>query len=252
GLVIYSEGTVFSAGANLNVFLELFKSNDTEKLKAFILKGQKAYTDLRYAKFPSVAAVTSLTLGGGAEFALHSGAIQAHTETVMGLVELGVGLIPCWGGCTALLCRAYEKTGDAKAAILHTFETIAGMKKSPSAFQARDLLFLRETDKFTMNKDRLLFDAKQRVLSMVNGYEPRKECVISIPADAKGAVQSIIEKSQGHDTAVLEALQNVLCSGGSESDIRELECSEVLKLKDKDKTEARIANMLSTGKPLKN
>jgi 3-hydroxyacyl-CoA dehydrogenase len=130
-----------------------------------------------------VTAPAGRALGGGCEITLHSSAVQAHAETYMGLVEVGVGVIPGWGGCKELLAANWKTRScrAAGAAVATAFQTISTAQVSKSAAQAKDLLYLRETDGITMNRDRLLADAKARALSMVEGYTPPKPHEYRLP-----------------------------------------------------------------------
>ncbi|MDD3030174.1 MAG: 3-hydroxyacyl-CoA dehydrogenase NAD-binding domain-containing protein [Alphaproteobacteria bacterium] len=269
GLVVYNEGDVFSAGANLEKGLLAAKEGRFSELRYSIRLGQKAYHALRFAPFPSVAAPAGLALGGGCEITLHCSAVQAYAETSIGLVEVGVGLIPCWGGCTQMLGRAFGVTknpDDSMAPVLRVFDTIRHAKQSTSAFQARDLLFLRKTDGITMNRDRLLFDAKERLLSMVAGYKPPKPLQLKLPGvRGYGILEAMIEAERAsgealpHDVTVAKALAMVLCGlkhnealPVSEAQILGFEHREFMKLERTPETAARIEHILKTGKALRN
>jgi 3-hydroxyacyl-CoA dehydrogenase len=152
--------------------------------------GQKVYKALKYAPFPVVSAPSGMALGGGCEILLHSDHVQAHAETYTAdLVEVGVGLIPGWGGCKEMILRyqqeereAYDKaTGGKKlwfspkntpmGAVRKAFETIAMAKVAKSAQEAKELRYLKKTDGITMNRDRLLFDAKQKAIELAKDYK---------------------------------------------------------------------------------
>ncbi len=268
GLVIYNEADAFSAGANLGLMLFEMNVSLFDVLSDLIKHGQQAYHELRFAPFPSVAAPSGLALGGGCEIALHCSAVQAHAETTIGLVEFGVGLIPCWGGCTQMIGRAFEKKHIAGPVppVFQVFDIISHAKQSTSAFDAREYLFLRESDGITMNRYRLLHDAKQRVLELAKNYQPPAERQLELPGPAgRTALNLVIDglhvagKITEHDVTVSKALAAVLCGGDhgltapvSETKLMELEHREFLKLEHSSKTAARIAHMLKTGKPLRN
>jgi 3-hydroxyacyl-CoA dehydrogenase len=269
GLVIYNEGDYFSVGANLNVFMNHIKAGKFADIEIFIRQGQAAYHALRAAKFPSVAAIIGMALGGGCEIALHGSTVQAHAEASLGLVCPKVGVIPGWGGCTQMLGRAFEaqkRFGGAKPAVNQAFETISSAQVSKSAAQARDMQFLRPADAITMNKDRLLFDAKQKVLELSKDYHPPEPWQFSLPgASGRSALDLVIEaakqagQASPHDVTVWKALAMVLCGGEgvpngpiTELQLMELECREFMRLIRTPETAARIEHMLKTGKPLRN
>ncbi len=183
-LVIANDGDNFSVGANLGLVIFAINIALYDQLEEMIGMGQQIYKALKYAPFPVVSAPAGRALGGGCEITLHSSAVQAHAETYMGLVEVGVGVIPGWGGCKELLGRQLENPKLPKGpvpAVASAFQTISTAQVSKSAPQARDLLYLRETDGITMNRDRLLADAKARALSMVEGYTPPKPHEYRLP-----------------------------------------------------------------------
>ena len=268
-LVIYNEGENFSAGANLG--LGLFAANiaawgEIEKLVAL---GQQVYKKLKYAPFPTVAAPFGMALGGGCEILLHSSAIQAHAETYTGLVECGVGLVPAWGGCTEMLARWAGSKVMPKGpmpAPAKVFETVSVATVSKSAFEAKEYLFLRESDGITMNRSRLLADAKAKALSLVANYAPPEPPVYQLPGTAgavafKMAAQEFRKKgiATPYDMVVTAELANVLSGGTAdiidrptEQDILALERAAFMRLIKQNGTLARIETILTTGKPLRN
>lgn len=161
-IVFYNGGPVFAAGADLKEFLSFIEN--PLQLQAYIEKGQQLFHALQIAPVATIAALSGKALGGGLELALHCQAIQAHAETYIGLVENQVGIIPGWGGCKELLLRCSERFGSDNA-IKHCFDLIQSCKVSASAMEARQSGILRDSDGISMNLDRLLFDAKQQVLS---------------------------------------------------------------------------------------
>ncbi|MEW6124912.1 MAG: 3-hydroxyacyl-CoA dehydrogenase NAD-binding domain-containing protein [Pseudomonadota bacterium] len=268
-LVIYNEGQNFSVGANLG--LALFACNiaafgEVEKLVA---TGQKAYQDLKYAPFPTVAAPAGMALGGGCELLLHSSAVQAHAESYIGLVECGVGLIPGWGGCKEMLTRWQTEPTLPKGpmpAPSKVFETVSVATVSKSAAEAKELLFLRKTDGISMNRDRLLADAKARALALVDGYQPPKAQDLTLPGPS--GKTAMVMAAEGfhrrgiatkHDLVVADALATVLSGGGadhiepvSEAQVLELELAAFMRLIRTNATLARIEHTLETGRPLRN
>ena len=140
-----------------------------------------------------------MALGGGCEICLHCDAIQAHAETYMGLVEVGVGLIPAWSGCDELLTRwvrRKDRPGGPMPPLAQAFETIGMAKVAKSAAEAKDLLLLRGGDGITMNRDRLLADAKAKALALVEGYVPPETAPISLPGPTgRAALEMAVDGS---------------------------------------------------------
>jgi 3-hydroxyacyl-CoA dehydrogenase len=269
-MVIANDGTNFSVGANLGVALFAANLAMWPAIEMSIAQGQEVFRRMKYAPFPVVGAPSGMALGGGCEILLHCAAIQAHVESYMGLVEVGVGVIPSWGGCTELV----ERWQAAKAAprgpmpaVAKAFETISTAKVSTSTDEARELLFLRESDGVTMNRDRLLADAKARALALVAaGYEPPKPVELALPGPSgKAALDMAVEgfRASGaatpHDVVVASHLAHVLTGGDtdvttpvSEDGMSRLEREAFLALVKTPGTLARIEQMLETGKPLRN
>jgi 3-hydroxyacyl-CoA dehydrogenase len=268
-LVVYNEGSNFSAGVNLG--LALFAANiaawpDIERIVAL---GQQTYRALKYAPFPVVGAPSGLALGGGCEILLHCDAVQAHAETYMGLVECGVGLVPAWGGCTEMLDRWSSHPAWAKGpmpAVAKVFETLATATVARSASDAKELLFLRPTDGITMNRDRLLADAKARALALVDGYAAPTPRHFVLPGPSGGLALTMMADSlrrrglaTAHDLVVSQGLASVL-SGGDDADLsRPLaedrllaeERRQFMRLIRHPLTLARVESVLETGKPLR-
>lgn len=269
GLVIYNEADNFSAGVNLGLALFALNIAMYPAIEDLVKQGQETYHALRFAPFPTVAAPSGLALGGGCEITLSCSAVQMHAETYIGLVEVGVGLIPGWGGCTQMLGRAFGKKkrfGGPIPPVAQVFETVSVAKVAKSAFDARDLMYLRETDGITMNRDRLLFDAKQRALELAKDYKPPEPLVLNLPGPTgRAALGLAVEgfrlagKALPHDVTVSKALAAVLCGGErdfttptTEEQMLELERREFMKLVHTPETVARIEYMLKNGKPLRN
>jgi len=271
GLVIGNEDPrAFSAGANLALILSQAQEGDWDELALAVRAFQKATMSLRYSPFPVVAAPFGLTLGGGAEITLHADRVQAHAELYMGLVEVGVGLIPAGGGTKELLFRftrelaPYEEA-DPFEAVKRAFGLIAMAQTSTSALEARKMGFLRDGDGISMNRDFLLSDAKRKVLELAPDYRPPlPPSIRTLGDEALGnlryAVWSFREAGQisDHDARIGLELAYVLAGGEgpgrevSEWDILDLEREAFLKLLGTRKTQERIAHMLKTGKPLRN
>ncbi|WP_428394548.1 3-hydroxyacyl-CoA dehydrogenase NAD-binding domain-containing protein [Lichenicoccus sp.] len=268
-LVLYTDAENFSAGANLG--LALFAANIAAwgEIEKSISAGQQAFKALKYAPFPVVAAPAGLALGGGCEIALHADAIQAHAELYMGLVECGVGLVPGWGGNGEMLARWQTAPGLPRGpmpAASKLFETVSTATVSKSAAEARALLFLRETDGITMNRDRLLADAKARALSMVTDYTAPAVPELRLSgAGGRAAMQLAVAAlhkqgmAKAHDLVVADGLAELLSGGdtdlidpASEKSLLDLERRMFMRLIRTPATLARIEHMLETGKPLRN
>ncbi len=269
-LVVHNEGTNFSVGANLG--LALFAANIAlwPAIEALIAEGQRVYKALKYAPFPVVGAPSGMALGGGCEILLHCDAIQAHAESYIGLVEVGVGVVPGWGGCKEMLARWIanpKRPGGPMPPVAKVFEMISTAQVSTSAEEAREMLILREGDGITMNRDRLLADAKAKALALLAaGYEPPTEPVFQLPGpSAKAALDLAVAgfRASGaatpHDEVVAGKLACILSGGDtditdtvSEDELYRFEREAFLELVRHPDTLARIEHMLATGKPLRN
>lgn len=269
-MVIYNEGTNFSVGANLGMALFALNIAAYGEVEKLVKAGQDTYKALKYAPFPVVGAPSGMALGGGCEILLHCDAIQAHAESYIGLVEVGVGIVPGWGGCKEMLFRAAANEKMPKGPIPATstvFETVGTAQVAKSAVEARDKLFLRSTDSITMNRDRLLADAKLRALYLAENYHPPEAPdELSLPGPSGHAALSMAVdqlaasgKATPYDQIVADHLARVLTGGSAdptepvrEDDLLELERTEFMALVRKAGTLDRIEHMLETGKPLRN
>ncbi len=268
-LVVYNEGSNFSAGANLGLALFALNIAAWSEVEKSIRGGQDAYKALKYAPFPVVSAPFGLALGGGCEILLNSDAIQAHAETYTGLVETGVGIIPGWGGCGEMLSRWAENPRQPKGPmppVSKVFEIVSTATVAKSAAEAKEYGFLRHTDEITMNRDRLLHDAKQRALSMVDGYEAPEKPEYRLPGPTgKAALDLAVDsfhkqgKATDHDVTVAGELAYVLTGGDTditetvtEAQMLKLEVEAFMRLARNPKSQARVEHMLETGKPLRN
>ncbi|RED44668.1 3-hydroxyacyl-CoA dehydrogenase/enoyl-CoA hydratase family protein [Aestuariispira insulae] len=268
-LVVYNEGSNFSAGANLG--LALFAANIAAwpEIENIVETGQEAYKALKYAPFPVVGAPSGMALGGGCEILLHCDAVQAHLETYIGLVECGVGLVPAWGGCKELIDRWTKNPkwpNGAMAPVGKAFEIISTATVAKSAEEAKTHLFFRDHDRITMNRYRLLADAKAYALELVDGYEAPEESTYRLPGEsAKVAFEMAVDgfhrmgKATDYDRVVAGELGAVLSGGDtdvteelSEDDVLELERDAFMRLARKSGTLARVEHMLLKGKPLRN
>jgi 3-hydroxyacyl-CoA dehydrogenase len=262
-LVIGNDAPNFSAGANLMLILLEAQEGNWEEIDQMIRAFQQTMQALRYAEVPVVVAPAGLTLGGGCEIALHGDRIQAAAETYMGLVEAGVGLIPAGGGTKEMLARS----GASASALQRTFETIGFAKISTSAADARRLELLRSGDGVTMNRERLISDAKALALERVReGYQRPVPRTIAVGGEGALAAFKLgihLARRGGriseHDAVVARALASIMAGGSlphaamvSEDYILDLEREAFLKLCGEKKTLERIQYTLKTGKTLRN
>ena len=258
-MVIANQGENFSAGANLMLVLLMAQEGEWDDLARAIHRFQQVNLELKYARRPVVAAPFARALGGGCEIPLHAARVQASAETYMGLVEVGVGVIPAAGGCKEMLLRLKDPR--------RVFELIGMAKVSSSAAEARHLGFLTHADRISMNPERLIGDAKELALSLVDGYSPgapRTDIKVggeSAFAALKLAAWSMHEGNyiSDYDLMVAEKLAHVLSGGRltgeqtvSEQYLLDLEREAFLSLCGNIKTQERMQYMLKTGKPLRN
>ena len=273
GLVVGNQGGNFSAGANIMMLLLAAQEEEWDDINLMVHALQNAIMRLRYSSKPVVTAPYGLTLGGGCEIAMHGNKMRAAGETYIGLVEVGVGLIPAGGGTKEMTMRtmdAWAKAPDADpiAFLKKTFETIGMGKVATSAQEARAFGFLRDSDSISMNGDRLVQDAKQEVLNLdAAGYVPPVERT-DIPVLGEAAESAMklalhMMKRGGfisdHDALIGRKLAHIMSGGTinhktqvSERYLLDLEREAFVSLCGERKTQERIAAMLKTGKPLRN
>jgi 3-hydroxyacyl-CoA dehydrogenase len=286
GFVICGDRENFSVGANLMDLLLLAQEAEWEEIDAVIRSFQRMTAAIKFCPRPVVAAPFGLTLGGGAEICLHSAHRQPHAETYMGLVEAGVGLIPAGGGTKEMLLRAVDATAalappdpkapassfaqspEMNAALKRTLETIAMAKTSTSAADARSLGLLSPADRVTMNRERLLLDAKAAAVTLAGaGYAPPQPRA-RIPAPGTAALAALETGiflmgeagfASEHDQKVARSVAYVLVGGRitpgvpiTEQHLLDLERNAFLSLCGERKTQERIAYTLKTGKALRN
>ncbi|HEY8394193.1 MAG TPA: 3-hydroxyacyl-CoA dehydrogenase family protein, partial [Thermaerobacter sp.] len=290
GLVISSHVRPnFCVGANLMLILLAAQEGEWEEIDAMVRLFQRANMRLKYAARPVVVAPYGMTLGGGCEVALHGARVVAAAETYLGLVEVGVGVIPAGGGTKEMLVRAIEDvpevfsgkyaqtpgpattdmTGRVNLQVLvnRVFETIGTARVATSAAEARQLGFLRDTDAIVTNGEHLLHEAKRAVLALDEaGYRPPARRRIPVVGDSGRALMELAAISMHwggwaseHDLKIARKLAHVLAGGdvppGTEVDeeyLLDLEREAFLSLAGEPKTQARMQHVLKTGKPLRN
>lgn len=272
GLVIGNDGQHFSAGANLALILMLAVEQDYDELNMVVQQFQNTTMHIRYSGIPVVSAPHGMTLGGGCEVCLHSDKVNASAETYIGMVEVGVGVIPAGGGTKEMVLRAsdsYQKDAVELPELQKRFLTIAQASVATSAHEAFDLgILVKEKDQVTVNPQRVIANAKRMVLEMHNnGYTqpiPRKD----IKVLGRSALSSLIVAIKSytragyiteHDEKIAEKLAYIMCGGDltapgqvSEQYLLDLEREAFLSLLGERKTLERIEYMLNKGKPLRN
>jgi 3-hydroxyacyl-CoA dehydrogenase len=268
-LVVGNDGLHFSAGANLMLLLLEAQEGNWDEVDLMIRAFQGATMGLRNADVPVVVAPAGMTLGGGCEIVLHADRVQAAAESYVGLVEVGVGLIPAGGGTKEMLARSMDELppgADVLPFVQRVFETIGFGTISTSGPDARRLGYLRAGDGITMNRDRLIADAKTLALSLVGGYVPPQPR--SIPVGGANVLAALklgvhlawrAGRISDHDALIGRKLAWILAGGDipaattvSEQHLLDLERSAFLSLCGERKTQERIAHTLKTGKPLRN
>jgi 3-hydroxyacyl-CoA dehydrogenase len=258
-MIVANEGETFSAGANLMLVLLAAQEGEWDELNLAIQRFQQMNMALKYAAKPVVAAPFSRVLGGGCELVMHCTRAQASAETYIGLVEVGVGLIPAGGGCKELLARLHDP--------VRIFELIGYAKVSLSAEEGQKLGLLHRSDPISMNPERLIFDAKALALSLAPNYSPgapRND--IQVAGESAYALMKLGAWSarEGHyisdyDMIIAEKLAHILSGGRvsgsqnvSEQYLLDLEREAFLSLCGNPKTQERMQYILKTGKPLRN
>ena len=271
GLVIGNQGGNFSAGANLAMVLMMAVEEDWDELDMMIRQFQQTVMRVRYSSIPVVVAPHGLTLGGGCEMTLHADRVQAAAETYIGLVELGVGLIPAGGGTKEMAARVSDslEAGDPENNTLtNAFMNIATAKVATSAQEAFGMHILRRGDRISMNKGRQLADAKVLVQELMEGGYTQPTPRTDIKVLGKTALGTLLAGIQGmrlgryisdHDQKVAGKLAYAICGGDlsypqrvSEQYLLDLEREAFLSLCGERKTLERIQAILQGGKTLRN
>ena len=271
-LVIGSDATAFSAGANLMLVLLEAQEENWEEIDLMVRSFQSAVVGLRYADVPVVVAPAGVALGGGCEIILHGDRVQAAAETYMGQVEVGVGLIPAGGGTKELLVRAIDHkpdgVEDSLPFVRQAFELIGYGTVSSSAADAQQLGLLRDIDRVTMNRERVMSDAKSRARELArSGYQPpQRRQAIPVGGDSvRAGLELGVHLAwragyiSDHDALIGRTLANILSGGAlphattvSEQHLLDLEREAFLALCGETKTLERMSHTLKTGKTLRN
>ncbi|MET3650392.1 3-hydroxyacyl-CoA dehydrogenase/enoyl-CoA hydratase family protein [Dyella japonica] len=268
-VVIWQTGEPFSAGADLKGALGLLQAGKFDDFEKMVANFQATSMRIKHSLVPVVSAVRGLALGGGCEFQMHSARTVAALESYIGLVEAGVGLLPAGGGLHELAIRAAKANPeDPFEALKKVFETVAMAKVSGSAMEAKQLGLLRDSDIVVFNAYELLYVAKKVALSLAeSGWRPPMMARnIPVAGDVGTATfqASLANLAEGyfaspHDVAIATRIADTLCGGkierGSQVDeewLLQLERKHFVELAKTEKTQARIAHTMTTGKPLRN
>lgn len=283
-LVIGSDAEHFSFGANIGFFMLACNTASWWAISDMVKQGQDAFMGLKYAPFPVVSSLSGMALGGGCELNLHVDAVQAHLESYIGLVEAGIGVIPGWGGCKELLLRHYAAGREsAKAiaagkkpevlmpagpmpAISKVFEYISTAKVAGSAQEAQEMMILNGRSRISMNRRRVLADAKALSLELAKDYKAPEPFTVRLPGETGYTALMMAVgnfrangKATPHDEVVCAALAKVLTGGDTditqevtEQQLLDLEHEYFMQLVHTQATRERIAHMLNTSKPLRN
>lgn len=271
-LVLANDGANFSVGANLLLLYMAASQGMWKDIEEIISLFQQTSKRLRYSSIPTVAAPFQLTLGGGCELSMWCDRIHAHAETYVGLVEVGVGLIPGGGGNIEMVARTLENapvspTYPTEPLLMRALETVAMAKVATSAEEAKELLYLSSRDSFSMNRRFQLHDACKVALAMADsGYIPPRKRSFRLPGENGYATFAMGLKSflgggfiSEHDYKIALKVAHVMTGGKtnsyqevSEDHLLDLEKEAFLSLCGEEKTMARIAYMLENNKPLRN
>jgi 3-hydroxyacyl-CoA dehydrogenase len=277
--VITNDAPNFSVGANLMLLLMSAQEEEWDEVDLAIRAFQGMTQAIKFSPKPVVIAPFGMTLGGGVEMSLHAAVRQPHAELYMGLVEVGVGLLPGGGGCKEMLLRAIDSASTIRPggrgesvelmeAMKRAFEAIAMAKVSTSAQEARSIGLLTASDRITMNRDRVVTDAKERALELLrSGYEPPQPRT-DIPAPGENILAALKmgihlmrqgEYITEYEVKIGTKVAEVLCGGNvtpgtpvSEQYILDLEREAFKSLSGEKKTQERIQHTLKTGKTLRN
>ncbi|MCX7634891.1 MAG: enoyl-CoA hydratase/isomerase family protein, partial [Syntrophales bacterium] len=274
GMVVGNHAANFSAGANIFKVLMLIQLGDWDVLEKMITDFQNANMRMKYLSKPVVTAPAGLTLGGGCEMAMHGAKCQPCGETYIGLVEVGVGVVPAGGGCKEMMVRVTEGLPDGvveaglnlQTLYAKAFENIGTAKVATSAVEAMELGFIRKTEGISMNRDQQIWDAKQVVLGLAKFYKKPQPALIPVMGENfRGMAEAILYNMRHgnfateYDVHIGRKVAYILSGGDcaegtfvTEQEILDLEKEAFLSLAGEKRTQDRIMHMLNTGKPLRN
>jgi 3-hydroxyacyl-CoA dehydrogenase len=261
GLIVHNDAQHFSCGVNLEGVLEFVANEDWEGIDRFLDHFQQTCLSLKHAPIPVVSAPSGLSLGGGFEVVLHSDKVIFHANSVTGLVETLVGVVPGGGGVKEILHRWYDREGDVTKAAWQAFKNIGYGKTARSPLEAAPLAMFREgIDDYVMNRDRLLQTAIDAVLELSYDYCATRRPPLAMPGrDVWQEMQDWLSRTQQqgvltpHDVATGTQIAMIVTGGDIDAgEICDLERKAFLTLAKTDKTRARIEFMLEYGSPLRN
>ena len=269
GIIIANDGMQFSAGVNLNIFLNMAINKRWKEIDLFLSQFQLACNQLRYANFPVIAAPSGLAIGGGYEVVSQTDYVVAHSNSVLGLVESLVGLIPAGGGCKEMLRRWYndpQSKKDPNFASLKVFNILGYALTMDSPSKSKDYKFLGKEDFMVMSRDRLIAEADKKIKSVMDNYTPPKEISLNLPGSTVmpmmlEILENLFEtnKIKQHGLTVGKKLGFMLSGGNtdisqklSEKQLLNLEREVFLELIKMPLSQERIKHTLDTGKPLFN
>lgn len=272
GLLIFNEGQHFCLGANLFGVVMASKQQKWDQLRAMVKAFQNATQKMKYSTVPVVSAPYSMVVGGGCELTLASDSVQAYAESYVGLVEVGVGLVPGGAGHVNMLWRALESIPDGTMVdttpfVARVFQNIALARVATSAVEARTFGYFRQNDGISFDRSRHLYEAKQRVIGMAkSGYKPKAPKAYRLPGESGIAtLNSMVNDmvlnghASEHDGLIASKVATILCGGAggaskkvTEQDMLDLECEAFLSLCGESKSQDRMQHMLQTNKPLRN
>jgi len=274
GLVVGNQGSNFSAGANIFKVLIAIQKGDWDILEKLVNDFQQANMRMKYLSKPVVSAPAGLTLGGGCEVSMHAARCQPCGETYVGLVEVGVGVIPAGGGTKELMVRVTEGIPEGVIATglnlqgyyQKVFENIGMAKVATSAVEAKELGYFRRSDNISLNRDQQIYDAKEVVLGLSRFYRKPGPALIPVMGENFCGIADSVLYNMRHgnyvsdyDVVVAKKLAHIISGGDcpegtfvTEQEILDLEREAFLSLCGEGKTQDRIMSMLKTGKPLRN
>jgi 3-hydroxyacyl-CoA dehydrogenase len=274
GMVVGNHATNFSVGANIFAVLIAAQQGQWDVLEKMVAAFQNANMKMKYLSTPVVTAPAGMTLGGGCEIAMHGAKCQPCGETYIGLVEVGVGVIPAGGGCKELMVRGTEGLMDGlienglnlQQIYAKLFETIAQAKVATSAVEGMEAGFIRKTENVSLNRDHQIWDAKQVVLGLSKFYKPPTPALIPVMGENLRGLASCVlynmrhgNYASDHDVLVSNKIAYILSGGDcaegtlvTEQEILDLEREAFVSLCGEKLTQDRIMQMLTTGKPLRN
>jgi len=263
GVVVHNDAQHFSCGVNLVAFRELFEASDWAGMDKFLHDFQQTVLAMRQSDLPVVAACAGMSIGGGFEVVLHADRVICHSNSVMGLVESGVGVVPGGGGCKETLYRWYEKTGDMEKAAWKAFMNLGYGRTATSPIEATDQAMIRADDRYLMNRDRILSSALGQLKDVVK--IPAREPLAMVGQPVFTAMQEWLTNAHSkgiltpHECTVGTEMARIVTGGDvapgtimSEQDLFNAERDSFLRLAKTPETQERIVTMLDLGSPVRN